>query len=122
MHYFSTAIERRAEMRRGTPSVSGMQRAYVTHRSSPLLFRLFNRGKVERESNLLPKGNASPVPENAVRISGEEQAKITRLLSQNISREAAQSLGFLVRCARAIFAHTKIRFGRGERNSLVFGC
>jgi hypothetical protein len=72
---FSTTIETCAKMRRATLTVSGMQRARTPRRDSVLLFSCLTGAKGERESNLLPKGNVSPVPRNDVRITGEEQAE-----------------------------------------------
>ena len=46
MHHFSMTIETRTKTRRATPTVSGMQRARMPRRSSPVLFRLFNRGEL----------------------------------------------------------------------------
>ena len=123
MRDFSTTTETCTKMRRATPTVSGMQRARMSHRDPVLLFSCLTGAKVERESSLLRKRNASPVPENHVQITGEEQAKYqadyqAKIQADNrrLYREKPRNRWNFSGCARAVFfLSAKIPFERREK-------
>jgi hypothetical protein len=85
MHYFSATIETRAKMRRATPTVSGMQRAGMPRRSSPVLFRLFSRGEIRTGLEAVAEKKRFACSGKSCADSRRRTGKITGGLSGGLS-------------------------------------
>jgi hypothetical protein len=107
-HHFSTTIETRTKTRRATPSVSGMQRARMPRRGSPVLFRLFNRGEIRTGLEAVAEKKRFACSGKSCADSRRRTGKITGGLSGGITGEDQAAIVARSRAIAGIFSAVRV--------------